>query len=155
MEDADQQLERAKRASTVQLLFRAARLLNEVSIERMQAVTGHDVRVAHTRLFPHIDLDGTRITEIARRAGVSKQAVSPLVDELVEQGVLERIPDPRDGRAKLVRFARVETEDGDAYALMSGLRVLREIEADYAERIGPERWKGLRDGLTALVDALE
>ena len=155
MSDPQHTLERAKRASTAQLLFRAARLLNDVAVGRIRDATGQEVRVAHTRLLPHIDLDGTRITEIARRAGITKQAVGPLVDELVALGALERIPDPADGRAKLVRFTRVQTEQGEEYSLMGGLRVLAALETDYASVLGEEVWTGLHTGLLALVDALE
>jgi hypothetical protein len=64
----------AKDASVGQLLFRAARLFNELALDRLHAQTGHRLRPAHTALFPHIELSGSRVTEIARRAGVSKQA---------------------------------------------------------------------------------
>ena len=66
------------------------------------------IRPAHTALFPHIDLSGTRQTALARRMGVSKQAVGQLVSELEQMGALERVPDPSDGRARLVRFAAGE-----------------------------------------------
>src|SRR5512146_741814 len=113
-----------KRASVGQLLFRAARLWNEAAMARMQRRVP-EARLAHTTLLPHIDLDGTRQTEIARRAGVSKQAVGQLVDDMVGLGMLERVADPSDGRAQLVRF----TDDGIAQLLV-GLDVLDEIEID-------------------------
>ena len=68
--------------------------------------TGQPVRIAHTTVLPHIDLEGTRLTELARRLGVSKQAAGQIVDELEEFGMLERIADPQDARAKLVRFSK-------------------------------------------------
>ncbi len=155
--DPERSLENEKRASTAQLLFKAARLLNDRAVMQLREATGQDLRVAHTRLLPHIDLDGTRVTEIAQRVGVTKQAVSPLVDELVELGLLERVPDPADGRAKLVRYTRVPRADGpgEEYALMGGLRVLRALEADLAPQIGVDTWKRLHDGLVALVDVLD
>src|SRR5438270_11986341 len=96
-------LQSRKQASVGQLLFKAARLFNERAMARVQTRVPA-ARLAHTSLLPHIDLDGTRQTEIARRAGVSKQAVGQLVDELVAVGMLARAPDPDDGRAHLVRF---------------------------------------------------
>ena len=101
-----EKLEAEKAKRTVQLLFKAARLLNERAIERVRLRTGQPVRVAHTAVLPHIDLEGTRLTELARRLGVSKQAAGQIVDELEGFGMLERVADPADARAKLVRFSK-------------------------------------------------
>src|SRR5687767_2166502 len=98
-------LERKKRQSVGQLLFKCARLLNERAIARVNRQVGQPVlRASHTNLFPHIDFEGVRLTELAQRLGVTKQAVGQVVAELEELGVVEVRPDPSDGRAKLVRF---------------------------------------------------
>ena len=146
-----EELEARKRGSLGQVLMKAARLLNEQAIARVRARTGQDIRPAHTSVFPHIDLEGTRLTEIARRMGMSKQAVGQLVGELEEMGALERVPDPSDGRAKLVRFAQ---RDGRP-ALFDGLQVLAEFEADLRERLGEARIEALREHLGELLDVLE
>src|SRR5690348_16870172 len=86
--DFDAELERRKHESTLQLLFKAARLLDEAALARVAEQRGGlRLRRSHTALFPHIDLAGTRITDLAERLGVSKQAVSQLVDDLEELGV--------------------------------------------------------------------
>lgn len=145
-----QTLDDAKQRSTLQLLFKAARLTNEAALARVRAATGQrHLRAAHTALFPHIDLQGTRLTEIARRVGVSKQAVAKLVDELVTLGVLERVPDPSDGRAKLVRFA------GGGAALLPGLAVLQAYETELLTRIDPTQWQAFRAVLLTLIEAHE
>ncbi len=138
-----------KRASVGQLLFKAARLWNEQAMARVQR-RAPEARLAHTTLLPHIDLEGTRQTEIARRAGVTKQAVGQLVDELVALGMLERVPDPADGRAQLVRF----TNDGIAQ-LLAGLDVLDELEIDLGGDVGAMALERLRRDLTRLIPALE
>jgi len=144
-------VEQAKARSTAQIMMRCARLIDEVALGRLRAQTGHPWRPAHTGLFPHIELDGSRITDIARRAGVSKQAVAPLVAELVEWGVLERVPDPSDGRARLVRF----TIDADGtHAIVQGLAVLGALEAELADGIGAPMWTALHAALTALLPRL-
>jgi DNA-binding MarR family transcriptional regulator len=144
------QLEAAKRASMGQLLLRAARLFNEQAVSRVQRSSEPRFRLAHTRLFPHIDLEGTRLTELALRAGVTKQAVGPLVAELESFGVVRREPDPEDGRALRVRF----TERG-LRALLHGLSVLGELEDELASEIGTSRMRELRNSLALLVDALQ
>jgi len=146
-----EELEARKRASLGQVLMKAARLLDEQALARVRARTQQDFRPAHTSLFPHIDLEGTRLTEIARRMGMSKQAVGQLVGELEEMGALERVPDPTDGRAKLVRFA---SRDGRP-VLFDGLQVLAEFEAELREHLGDARIEVLREHLGALLDTLE
>lgn len=139
------QLEAAKRASSAQLLIRCARLLNERGIARAATRFGVPLRASHLSVFPHLDLEGTRQTELARRMGVSKQAVHQLVGELEGFGVLRRAPDPSDGRALLVRFT-----PAGARSLLDGMAVLAELDAELAERIGARRAKALHDALTAL-----
>ena len=138
-----------KRASVAQLLFKAARLWNEQAMARVQRRVP-EARVAHTTLLPHIDLEGTRATEIARRAGITKQAVGQLVDDMIGLGMLERVPDPDDGRAQLVRF----TDEGIAQ-LLAGLDVLDEIEIDLGGDAGAATLDRLRRDLAKLLPALE
>ena len=145
-DDYADKLEAEKAQSTVQLLFKAARLLNERAIAQVRSRTGKPVRVAHTTLFPHIDLEGTRLTDLATRLGVSKQAAGQLVDELVEMGMLERAPDPDDARAKLVRF----TKKGKA-GILDGLAVLKELEDDLERLVGSWKLRTLHEVLTAIV----
>lgn len=138
-------LEEEKLASVSQLLFRCARLLNERAIANMREITGKPLRAAHTSLFPHIDLKGTRATTLAERLGVSKQAISPLIDELESWGFLERIRDPSDGRAKLVRFS---TAPG--FTLLDGVRGLRAVDAQMQEVLGEGQMEAFHDALLRL-----
>jgi len=146
----ERELEARKRESFGQLLFKSARLLNERAIARLRETTGQPVRAAHTALLPHIDLEGTRLTELARRLGTTKQAAAELVSELLEMGLLERVPDPVDGRAKLIRFSR----KGRA-GLLQGLALLGQLEAEITHAIGERRAKALHEALTRIVDLLE
>lgn len=61
-----------------------------------------DIREAHNTVFGLVPADGIRLTDLAARAGVSKQAMSELVNDLVEKGYFSKEPDPTDGRAKLI-----------------------------------------------------
>lgn len=144
-------LEREKRASVGHLLFECARLLDERALARLNQEPGRpQLRPAHTRLVPHIDFEGTRLTDIAKRIGVSKQAVGQLVADLATMGVVELLADPEDGRAKLVRFTGKGAE-----AFRHGLQVLRTIEGELAERIGATHMRALHRALLALVPVLE
>lgn len=144
-------VERAKAASLGQVLFKCARLLDEQALARVRERTGIGLRRAHTSLFPHIDLAGTRLTDLAHRVGVSKQAIAPLVDEMVEMGVLERIPDPDDARAKRIRFAAQRGRSG----VLAGLAVLAELEAELGAAIGKRKLTQLHGLLAELLRVLE
>lgn len=143
--------EAAARANLGQLLLRAARLLDERALERLREVPGSPpVRPAHTRLFPHISHDGIRATEIARRLGVTKQAVAPLVADLVAWGVVEQVADPDDRRASLVRWTPRGLD-----ALMQGLGLLGSFEAELERAVGRDHVTATRASLAALIDLLE
>ena len=135
-------LEAEKARSTIQLLFKAARLLNERAVAR----SGSPVRTAHTALLPHVGFEGTRLTDLAAKLGVSKQAVGQLVDDLVELGHLERIPDPADSRAKLIRYSK----RGKA-AILEGLAILQELEKELTVVVGAEAMKTMHDALAKVV----
>lgn len=146
-----QALETMKRKSVAQLLFKCARLLNERAIARVnQSAGAPKLRPSHTNLFPHIDFEGVRVTELARRLDISKQAVSQTVAELEEQGVVELLVDPKDARAKLVRFTRKGAE-----AIAHGLSVLRELELELKAQIGEHHMRALHRALLAAESALE
>ena len=145
------QLETEKHQSTLQLLFKAARLVDERALALVAAQRGAPkLRRSHTSLLPHIELEGTRITDLAERMGISKQAVSQLVDDLEGYGVLERVADPDDGRAKRVVFTALGRQ-----GLLEGLATLRGMEADLEQQIGASRMRGLRLGLLALLQAVD
>jgi DNA-binding MarR family transcriptional regulator len=143
-------LEAVKRASWAQLLIKCARLVNERALASLATpAQGPRIRAAHTALFPHVDLEGTRLTVLARRLGISKQAVGQLVDELETIGVFVRVPDPSDRRAKLIQFT-----DRAGATILDGMAKLREIEEELAAVIGRGRAGQLYEALLALHDAL-
>lgn len=98
------------------------------------------------RLLPYIDIEGTRSTELARRLGVSKQAVAKVVKELEEEGFLERSVDDADARAFLIKF----TESGLEY-LMRMHDAITKVERDYENEFGAEQIRALKATLGAMV----
>lgn len=146
-----QAVAQAKQASTGQLLLKAARLFDETAVARVnRAARAAALRPVHTKLFPHIDFEGTRLVAIAERLGVTKQAVSQWVSELAEMGVVELVADPDDGRAKRVRFTARGVD-----AIHHGLGILRGIEDEVTAAVGARRMAALRKTLADLVPALE
>ena len=105
-----------------------------------------DIRVTHGCVFGNIDPDGSRLTDLADRAHMTKQSVGEVVTELEQMGYLERVPDPGDGRAKIIRL----TERGRE-AQARGWRIIDEIEREWRERFGTERVLALREALEVIA----
>lgn len=143
-------LENAKRGNLGQILLRTARLYNELAVTKVQQEIEPRFTVAHTTLFPHLDLEGTRPSLLARRLGTSKQAVGQLVKELEKMDMVTRIPDPEDGRARLVVF----TDRGKA-SMIEGLGVLKQVEREAAEALTEPVVEQLKANLETLLDYLE
>ncbi|ATN35947.1 MarR family transcriptional regulator [Rhizobium sp. ACO-34A] len=101
-----------KTSSTVHWRRRnIGRLLNnavrrfEARVLAVMSETGHsETRIAHVNLTRNLDIGGTRLTELARRAEMSKQAMGELVEQCAQMGLVERSDDPSDRRARLVTF---------------------------------------------------
>jgi DNA-binding MarR family transcriptional regulator len=110
-----------------------------------------DIQPTHgNNLFRHLDAEGSRITEIAERAHLTKQYIGNLAEYLEARGYVERVPDPTDGRAKIVRF----TERGrEVERVAEG--ILRQIEEEMTARIGAEKMMHLRALLVDLDTALQ
>src|SRR6185436_3726182 len=84
-------------------MFIAYRAMDDRVIRAMREA-GFDVTVAQARLAQRIAEDGSRLTDLAEQAQVTKQTASLLVTALERKGLVERVPDPADGRARLIRF---------------------------------------------------
>ena len=105
-----------------------------------------DIRVTHGCVFGNIDPEGSRLTDLAERARMTKQSVGEVTTDLEQRGYVERVPDPADGRAKIIRL----TERGHE-AQTLGFELIAEIEREWGERIGEERVAALRDALEAIT----
>lgn len=105
---------------------------------------------ARGRLLPYIDVDGTRSIDLARRMGVTKQAVARMVNELEEEGLLCRHADDADGRASLVKF----TEAGLKYLTRMHKRI-NQIELEYERMVGKAQMELVRETLALIAYAAE
>ena len=120
-------------------------LLHERFAER-----GHpEVRAPHGNVFQFLDESGTRVSVLAQRAQVTKQSMAELVRHLESRGYIERVPDPTDRRAKLVRAT---ARGREIYAIAR--EFVEELEADWAERIGEAKMNKLRVLLKDLNNAV-
>jgi DNA-binding MarR family transcriptional regulator len=121
-----------QRVITLITLFRqTARQMVDELVERLRAGGYEDMTAAHHPLFENIDPDGTRLTVLAARAGMTHQSMGELVRGLELSGYLERRADPSDGRARLVAL----TPRGRA-AVRLAVKEIAAIEAAWLERVG-------------------
>jgi DNA-binding MarR family transcriptional regulator len=107
-----------------------------------------DIRPAHTAVFQHIEADGSRLTDLAERAQITKQSMGYLVDYLEQRGYLERRPDPTDRRVALICLT-----DRGWDQIRAALAIIAAIEDDWAGRIGKRRMEQLRAVLGELRSA--
>ena len=106
------------------------------------------IRLVHIALIRNVDENGTRISEIAKRAGMTKQATGQLVAEFVELGYIKLVPDPEDGRAKVARY----TAKGKRL-LLAIVASIEETETAVAKAIGPKELEALKNTLAKLLSA--
>ena len=109
-----------------------------------------DVRPAHMTIFQHLDAEGSRIGELAERSQLTNQSVGYLVDYLEQRGYVERRPDPTNRRATLVCL----TDRGWA-EMQACSRILSDIEAQVARRLGADRLDELDSLLTGFSETVE
>lgn len=126
----------------VSLAHALAEWLELRHLELMARAGFDDVRGAHNAVFRDLPAEGSRLTDLAARAGMTKQAMGELVEHLEDRGYLRREPDPTDGRAKLILW----DERGEA-AHRRTLEVFAEIEDELAARLGSDVLATLRGGL--------
>jgi DNA-binding MarR family transcriptional regulator len=105
-----------------------------------------DIRPTHGCVFRFVHEDGMRLTELASLSGMTKQSVGEVVDDLTTRGYVERIPDPADRRAKLIRL----TTKGEV-ARGTGATLFAEIEQRWADRYGADRLTAMRDLLEQIA----
>lgn len=129
------------------LMFIAARAAADRIFRAVHDAGFDDVTIAQSRLMMGIDTDGTRVSVLAERAQIAKQTATALVDKLERAGYVERVPDPSDGRARLVRM----TPRAEAALPLARAEEDR-IEAEWRAHLGDHRMNQLREALTALRD---
>jgi len=113
--------------------------------EALAAAGFDDITTAQGRVFARIGPDGSRVTQLAEQAQVTKQTAGFLVDQLERAGYVRRVPDPADARARLVQIA---PRGQAAVAVARAAEV--QIEAEWTRHLGSQAAGQLRRALTSL-----
>lgn len=127
------------------LLFIANRALEQRAFDALVAAGITDITLAQARVAARIAAGGSRVSELAAQARVTKQSAASLVEQLEASGYVERVPDPTDGRARLVRLTRRARR----LAEVADVEVARTL-AEWSDHVGQERLDQVLDTLRDL-----
>jgi DNA-binding MarR family transcriptional regulator len=127
------------------LLYIPYRWLENRVFDALRDAGYGDITTAQMKIFQRIGADGTRLTDLAEQAQVTKQTAGFLVDQLEKAGWVERAPDPADKRARLVRIS----SRGKAMIPVAAAAVA-EVEAEWTAHLGKRHMAQLRDILARL-----
>jgi|ERR671930_1130344 DNA-binding MarR family transcriptional regulator len=121
--------------------FRGARKVLEAAVPPIPGL-----RPSHFRLLDYTPSEGIRLTDLAQRANMTKQALGEMVATLQAAGLVQVAPDPNDGRARLVNLTPEGRRVRDRIK-----RTIGAIERDLRHRVGAEKWAVFREVLDELA----
>lgn len=121
------------------MIERAARVLKADMIEHGHSAGFTEMRSAHNVVFATLPPSGARAAELAKRAGMTRQSMGEVIRDMVVLGILEMLPDPSDGRAKIVTYT--------PYGLKvagTGYGHLIDLEEQYVAEFGEKDYETAR-----------
>ena len=137
---------RLVRPPLIHLAEKAARALG-VDMVRAARERGYtEVRLAHNAVFATLYGEAARTSDMATRAGITKQSMGEVVRELADMGILQVNPDPEDGRAKLVSYTDFGIEVTE-----EGRRHLEDLERRFVEQFGADDYEAARRVLEGVI----
>jgi len=131
-------------------LARTLRVYNRRLVAGLHARGFTDFSPGFPPLLSNLDVEGTRIGVLARRAGVTRQAAGQLLREIEACGYVERRTSADDARATVVRF----TARGRRL-LATVFELVEEIEREFASTIGAAEFDRVREALVALANRVD
>jgi len=133
--------------NTPLLMFIAHRSAESRVVDAVRAAGFDDLTLAQCRLAQRLSPQGSRLTDLAEQAQITKQTAGALVDELERAGYVRRKPDPADARARLVTLS----QRGVRLCAAAASEV-QAIEAQWRKHLGARTYDDMRAALIALRD---
>ncbi|WP_209325954.1 MarR family winged helix-turn-helix transcriptional regulator [Brevibacterium renqingii] len=146
---SDRQSRPSGQPSLGMLAFLAYRQTEMRSMTAVEAA-GYTITLSQARLFERVSPEGSRLTELAESAQLTKQSAAYLVDELITGGFLRRSPDPEDGRAKLITIT-----DRGYEVIAVARRSEAEVEDEWRSQLGDGSFDTLRRLLADLSEVTD
>jgi DNA-binding MarR family transcriptional regulator len=132
------------------LLFIPYRHIENRILQAVKDAGFDDVTLAQARVFQRIAPGGSRLTDLAEQAQMTKQSAAGLVDELERMGYVRRVPDPNDRRARLIQI-----DERGRKAAQAAQAAHDEIQAEWRSHLGTRRFDQLRETLQQLREITE
>jgi DNA-binding MarR family transcriptional regulator len=117
----------------IALAEKSARALKLDMLRHAQSIGHTGMQASHNAVYATLPPEGARSADMAQRAGITRQSMGEVIREMVGLGILEMVPDPSDGRAKIVRF----TAHGKKVA-SDGYDHIIELDRIFREKFGDE-----------------
>lgn len=142
----DDLLQELRQLNTAKLLLNAYRVINEHGTAELRRFGHTGIAIAHAIVLPHIDREGTRLTVLAERAGMTKQSMTQIIQELEQHNYLSRSCDPTDKRAQVI------TINDKGWQLLKDLYQIRQTMESEVNRVLGDDATILRTFLFSLLD---
>ena len=136
-----------ERQPLIRLIDRANRAM-QVNMVRQAHDRGYpQVKQAHNAVFGNLGEGGARASDMAVRAGMTRQSMGEIIRDLVGLGILEMRPDPDDRRAKLVTYTPLGLD-----VVSGGYQYILDQEERFAEEFGADEYAQLREALERIAE---
>ncbi|TQK73108.1 MULTISPECIES: MarR family winged helix-turn-helix transcriptional regulator [unclassified Nocardioides] len=133
------ELNRPDREPLIALVEKTARALRADMIASAHRAGFPEVALAHSAVFATLPPEGARAADMAARAEITRQSMGEAVRDLVRLGILEMVPDPSDGRAKLVTYTAYGKEVAQA-----GFDHITDLDRRFRAELGDEEYDAAR-----------
>jgi DNA-binding MarR family transcriptional regulator len=138
-----------ERKPLIAIVARAVRLLATDMLRESHARGHTQIRPAHDPVFATLPSAGARASDMAQRAGITKQSMGEAIRDMVDLGLVEMTEDPSDRRAKLVTFT-----DAGLKVAQDGKRYMYELEQQWIERFGEKEYETAREVLEGIIEMM-
>jgi DNA-binding MarR family transcriptional regulator len=138
-----------ERKPLIAIVDRLLRLLTADLLRAQHARGNTQIRPAHDPVFATLPSAGARASDMAARAGITKQSMGEAIRDMVGMGLLEMKEDPADRRAKLVTY----TDDGLEIA-QGGKRHMYALEQQWKDKFGAENYEIAREVLEGIIEMM-
>jgi DNA-binding MarR family transcriptional regulator len=138
-----------RKRNLARLIYITHRHFNEWAQKKWIEDGWGEIRPEHLRLISIIGTGEVNINELAKRARVTKQAMSKMVNDLKERGFIQIHPDPQDSRSKIIS---ISSEGADFMMYLCGSA--KELEIKFAAIIGKKKTEQLISILSELTEGI-
>jgi DNA-binding MarR family transcriptional regulator len=145
-----EEFEQLKSNSLGHSLIKAGRVYNEYSFELLkEKINDQRLKPSHMQLFPVIPFGGISIVELAKKLEISKQAVSILVNDMLDMKILKKFDHPSDKRSFIIKFDMKKNS-----SLIKGMGLLSKLDNELIVLLGEKKVKLVNQALLEIIETI-